>query len=172
MLKRNHEGLYYISDTTGKLYYLHKGTSLDGDKEYTDDVCYIMDSGFTEVDHERWMNDEIERTDDNAEKFVDWFCGATLLENEKYKEEYEKVVKEYVDKYESKKKYEFTKEGVDAFYNDSVDNTLDSLDKTNQAIDIDIIVGDMKITIPCTADNYERLGAFLKECYEDTIPIK
>ena len=107
MLKRNHEGLYYISETTGKLYYLHKGTSLDGDKEYTDDVCYIMDSGFTETDHERWMNDEIERTDNNAEKFVDWFCGATLLEKKEYQEEYTKVIKYYVDEYERKKVDEF-----------------------------------------------------------------
>ena len=100
MLKRNKEGLYYVSDTTGKLYFLHKGTSLDGDKEYTDDVCYIMYSGFTEIDHERWMNDEIERTDNNAEKFVNWFYGATLLEDKNYQEEYAKVIKYYVDEYE------------------------------------------------------------------------
>lgn len=172
MIKRNNEGLYYVSETTGKMYYLHKGTSLAGDKEYTDDVCYIMDSGFTEIDYERWMNDEIERTDDNVEVFVNWFCGATLLEKEEYQKEYEKVVKEYVDEYESKKKYEFTEHGIEDFYNDSIDNALESLDKTNQAIDIDIKVGNMEITIPCTADNYERLGAFLKECQEDTVPIR
>ena len=172
MLKRNGEGLYYVSETTERLYFLHKGTSLDGDKEYTDDICYIMDSGFTETDYKRWMDDEIERTDDNAEKFVNFFYGATFLEKKEYKEEYANIVKEYVDEYERKKRYPFTEQGVEDFYNDSIDNTLASLDKTNQAVDIDIIVGDMEITIPCTADNYERLGAFLKECYEDTIPIR
>jgi len=100
MLKRNHEGLYYVSDTTQRMYYLHKGTSLAGEKEYTDDVCYIMDSGFTEEDYERWMNDETERTDDNVEKFVDFFYGATFLEKEDYWKEYGEIIKGYIDEYE------------------------------------------------------------------------
>lgn len=172
MLKRNHEGLYYVSETSGKLYFLHKGTSLGGDKEYTDDVVYIMDSGFTEENYAKWMDDEIERTDDNAEVFVDFFYGATLLEKEEYLAEYTKVIKDYVDEYESKKIYPFTKKGVTDFYIDSINNALDLIEREGRAIDIDIKVGKMHITILDTADNYERLGAFLRECQEDTVPIE
>ena len=172
MLKRNKEGLYYVSETTKKLYFLHKGTSLDGDQEYTDDVCYIMYSGFTEVEYEKWMNDEIERTDDNREILVNFFYGATFLEKEEYQEEYANVVKEYIDEYESKKKYNFTEQGVEDFYHDSIDNALEAIEQTGRAIDIEIKVGKIEITIPDTADNYERLGAFLRECQEDTVPTR
>lgn len=101
MLKRNEEGLYYISETTRRLYHLHKGTSLDGDKEYTDDICYIMDSGFTEDEYRRWLDDD-ETVSHFEPTFVNWFAGATFLEREEYKEEYANIVKEYVDEYEKK----------------------------------------------------------------------
>ena len=171
MLKRNKEGLYYVSDTTKKLYYLHKGTTLDGDGEYTDDIIYIMDSGFTEEEYARWINLNDSAEDlEYKETFVNWFCGATLLTDEEHREEYTRYIKEYVDEYERKKKYEFTEQGVENFYNNAIDNALESLDK-GKAIDIVVKVGDMEIIIPETADNYERLGAFLRECQEDTVPI-
>ena len=171
MLKKNKEGLYYVSEATGKMYYLSKGTSINGDREYTDDICYIMDSGFTEDEYTRWINDDDTVSHFN-EVFVNWFAGATHLEKEEYQKEYEKVVKEYVDEYESKKKYPFTEQGVKDFYDDSVDNAFEMLTKTGVAIDIDIKVENMEITIPSTADNYERLGVFLKECQEDTVSIR
>ena len=172
MLKRDKDGLYYVSDKTGRKYELDSGTCINADKECSSDICYILDSGFTEKDYYRWMNDEIERTDDNEERFVGFFYGALFLTDEKYKEEYTKVIEEIVNYYESKKKYEFTKQGVENFYNDSIDNALITIEKTGRAIDIEIKVGKMEITIPDTADNYERLGDFLRECQEDTVPIR
>jgi len=171
MLKRNHEGLYYVSDTTQRMYYLHKGTSLAGEKEYTDDVCYIMDSGFTEEDYERWMNDETERTDDNVEKFVDFFYGATFLEKEDYWKEYGEIIKGYIDEYENKKMYLFNNEEIIKFCEAIEEAALEfaqirlDLVKTS----IQIRVGDHSIIVPQTANNYIGLYDFLLKCREDTM---
>lgn len=171
MLKKDKDGLYYVSEKTGKIYYLHMGVAFETDGVVTDDVIYIMDSGFTEEEYARWINFH-----DNAEDlilnetFVNWFCGASFLTEDS--KEYTKYIKKYVDEYESKKKYPFTEQGVKDFYDDSIANAFEMLTKTGRAIDIDIKVGNMEITVPDTADNYERLGAFLKECQEDTVTIK
>ena len=102
MIKRDKDGLYYVSEKTGKKYDLDYGSCINADKPCTSDICYILDSGFTEVDYYRWLKGEIERTDDNEEIFVGFFYGATFLAEEKYKEEYTNIIKEIVDYYESK----------------------------------------------------------------------
>lgn len=178
MLKRNKEGLYYVSETSGKLYFLHKGTSLGGDKEYTDDIVYIMDSGFTEENYAKWMDGEIERTDDNVEELVNFFYGATFVEHDL--KESEEIIKILVDKYESKKKYSFTNDGIYSFVCDIEEMSYDEVvvkmqngkkpDEDKLAIKIQ--VGNHHITVPYTNNNYINLHQFLIECKENTVEIK
>jgi len=165
MLKRKGDSLHYISDTTGLMYDVEMGMSIV-DQERTSDRCFILTVGMTEDEYKLWENGDY--TKELDERIVGWFYGVGT-END---DNFENTIKEYVDEYERKKKYPFTEQGVKDFYDDSIDNSLEMLNKVGRAIDIDVKVGDMEITIPDTADNYERLGAFLKECQEDTVPIR
>lgn len=165
MLKQKGDSLHYISDTTGLMYDVEMGMSIV-DQERTSDRCFILTVGMTEDEYKLWENGDY--TKELDERIVGWFYGVGT-END---DNFENTIKEYVDEYERKKKYPFTEQGVKDFYNDSIDNALEMLNKVGRAIDIDVKVGNMEITIPDTADNYERLGAFLRECQEDTVPIE
>ena len=166
----NNDGMYYVSDKTGIIYDLEMGMSIGVSPKRTSDKCFIVSREMTEEEYKQWLNGDY--TKELNERIVGWFYGATFLTDDEYKEEYVKIIKDYVDEYESKKIYSFTKKGVADFYIDSINNALDLIERKGRAIDIDIKVGKMHITIPDTADNYERLGAFLRECQEDTVPIE
>lgn len=168
MLKRNKDGLYYVSDKTGKVYELNYGSGISPDKPCTSDICFILDSGLTEEEYDKIMNNE-EFEHEFITKFVNWFYGASFI-TDIYASEVQ-VIKDYVDEYERKKTYEFTEQGVEDFYNDAVDNVIEAI-KSYKTIDINIKVGNLEITIPNTSNNYEMLGAFLRECQKDTVPIK
>ena len=98
MLKQDSDGLYYVSETTNRRYELAYGHSFCADK--TDDICYILYSGFTEEEYKAWLNDEFERTDDNVETFVGFFYGASFVEGDL--EETNRIIKGYVDEFERK----------------------------------------------------------------------
>ena len=174
MLKKNDAGLYFVSDKTGKIYYLHKGTALEANK--TDDVCYIMDSGFTEEEHTRWMNGEDLEC---KETFVNWFLGATFLEDDNLRDEYANIIKDYVDEYEKRVDYDFTFDDLDWFLGNIEEDALEEIEKfqnrtwiDQDKLDINIRVGNHYVKVPYTDDNYIRLNDFIMECREETVDIK
>lgn len=68
-------------------------------------------------------------------------------------------------------KYRFTKEGISAFLQDSLADIFAELEKgeTGHPEDYDFYItcGDRSIRVPCLADTYENLTAFLENTLEE-----
>ena len=174
MLKRDKDGLYYVSNKTQKRYELDLGFCIDGEKRLSSDICYILDSGLTEAEYFRWRNG-LPCNKELNETFVGFFYGGTFLTENENKEEYTNVIKEIVDVYESKIEYAFTEDRIFDFRNDIVDAAFDEVINKNPVkdkLDIKIQVGNRYITVPYTDNNYIGLYDFLRECRKDKVDIK
>lgn len=98
MMKKDNDGLYYVSET-GRRYELAAGHCICSNRGSVDDYCYILYSGFTEDEYKKFLNGKIERDDDTWEVFVGFFAGASFI-NESFLNETDQIVKNYVDKFE------------------------------------------------------------------------
>ena len=80
------DGYSYISDN-GIEYELLEGCGLKG--KSTSDILFIM----LKYDENRNFS---------IDEFVGWFCGATLVTENDYRDEYLDTIKEFVEKYEDR----------------------------------------------------------------------
>lgn len=69
-------------------------------------------------------------------------------------------------------KYQFTKEGINAFLEDALADIFAELEKDGgghpEDYDFYITCGDRSIRVPCLSDTYENLSIFLANTLEDT----
>jgi len=177
MLKKNNDGYYFVSENTGKMYSLDMGGTIGLCPAKTSDRCFILSTGLTEEEYESWQKGD--KNLEIKEKIVGWFYGATFLEDDNYRDEYVKTIKEFVDEYESQVDYDFTFKDLDFFYGNIVDDGLAEFSKTQNGgwinqdnLDINIQVGNHNVKIPYTDDNYIRLNDFILDCRENTVEVK
>lgn len=153
------DGKYYVSDKTQNRYTIELGMGVGTAPARTSDIYYIMWTGFTADEYERWLDDEIER--ENPEEFVGFLYGGD-----------EKYIEEIVARYEIRKSYPFRNEGIIKF-GEAIElaamNELTNERPDFNKLDIKIQVGDHTIVVPQTANNYIGLCDFLFGCREDTI---
>ena len=175
MLKRNENGLYFVSEKTGMMYDLNIGDTIGLTPTRTSDRCFILSTGLTEEDYELWKNDDPSK--EMKEEIVGWFYGATFLTDERYKTEYISTIKAFVDEYERRTYYDFTFKDLDWFLGNIEGDALAEFEKTKgfnmdqDKLDIHIRVGDHYVTVPYTDDNYIRLNDYIMECRAETVDI-
>lgn len=180
MLKRDKEGLYFVSERTGKRYDLDQGYGIAGDERKTSDIIYIIDTGFTEEEYEVHKKGEIDWLE---EEFVGYHYGAYFLSTNYDREKDNLIIsgiKSLIDNYESQITSIFTRGGIKGFYNaieevayNEVVCKMQCGGKPNEDdIAIKIKVGNHDIVVPYTDNNYCRLYDFLMQCREDTVDIK
>lgn len=90
-IKKDKEGIYYES-SRGIRYELLEGMTMDGDRRYTSDICFIFCSD---------LNYQV------SDHFVGYIFGATFLYGHDYgmsyvKNEMEQSISELVDAYEKR----------------------------------------------------------------------
>lgn len=71
-----------------------------------------------------------------------------------------------------KRKYDFSENGINAMYNDSLETIYSVLNSKNcdallEKQDINISIGNKKVTVPICADAFEMLFDFLREAEKE-----
>ena len=172
MLNRNKDGLYYVSDNTGKRYQLDQGYGIKGNELRSSDIFYIIDSGLTEEEYENWMNNP--NSEPLQENFVGWSYGAGFLDEDD--EDTIEIIKEIIDEYESKEFYDLEEEEVQEFCQLMYDYIYEKLDRMYNGeklnigdLDVKISIGNYTISVPANADYIEGLECYLRKCVEDEI---
>lgn len=98
MLKKDNEGFYFVSNKTNKRYELLEGVSVGTENKLSSEICFVLDTGLTEGEYKRWLEDEIESKEPDI---VGFFYGIRSMIESNDMEELGDTISELVENWES-----------------------------------------------------------------------